>query len=188
MALLHLLGGSKRTQLSTDRENYATGDRITVFARLYSETNLEPLTDSTVHGTYNSLAGGGTPRDLTLRALPDQPGMYRGEFNAPEKPAPYKLYVDLDKSTLIDLPVSEPKMEPGENALNAELLESLAKTTGGRFVREEDLYTLPDQIKAEAPRVVTNLEVELWTSPLYYLLMLAVVSAEWIMRKLVQLK
>jgi hypothetical protein len=79
-------------------------------------------------------------------------------------------------------------MEPGENALNAELLETLAKTTGGRFVREEDLYTLPDQIKAEAPVVKTNLEVEFWTSPLYYLLMLAVVSAEWIMRKMVQLK
>jgi hypothetical protein len=127
-------------------------------------------------------------REVILRPLPDQPGMYRGEFNAPEKPAPYKLYVELDKGTLIDLPVSEPKMEPGENALNAELLESLAKTTGGRFVREEDLYTLPDQIKAEAPVVKTNLEVEFWTSPLYYLLMLAVVSAEWVMRKMVQLK
>ena len=79
-------------------------------------------------------------------------------------------------------------MEPGENALNAELLETLAKTTGGKFLREEDLYSLPDQIKAETPKVVTNLEVEFWTSPLYYALMLVVLSAEWIMRKMVQLK
>jgi hypothetical protein len=125
---------------------------------------------------------------VILRPLPDQPGMYRGEFNAPEKAAGYKLYVDLDKSTLVDLPVSDPKMEPGENALNAELLESLAKTTGGKFVREEDLYGLPDQIKAETPKVVTSLEVEFWTSPLYYGLMLLVVTAEWVMRKMVQLK
>jgi hypothetical protein len=79
-------------------------------------------------------------------------------------------------------------MEPGENALNKEMLESLAKSTGGKFVREEDLYSLPDQIKAETPKVKTNLEVEFWTSPLYYGLMVLVVAAEWIMRKMVQLK
>jgi len=98
--------------------------------------------------------------------------MYRGEFNAPEKAAVYKVFADVDKSVQYDLPVTEPKIEPGENALNQELLESLAKSTGGKFVREEALYTLPDQIKAEAPKVITNLEVEFWTSPLYYALML----------------
>jgi hypothetical protein len=79
-------------------------------------------------------------------------------------------------------------MEPGENALNRDMLESLAKSTGGKFVREEDLYSLPDQIKAEMPQVRTNLEVEFWTSPLYFVLLLVVVTAEWVIRKLVQLK
>ena len=38
------------------------------------------------------------------------------------------------------------------------------------------------------PQVRTNLEVEFWTSPLYYVLLLAVVTAEWVIRKMVQLK
>ena len=100
----------------------------------------------------------------------------------------WKVYVDLDKATLLDLPVNEPKLEPGENALNRELLESMAKATGGRLFREEDLYSVPDQIKAEAPKVITKLEVEFWTSPLYYTLLLLVVTSEWVIRKLVQLK
>jgi hypothetical protein len=127
-------------------------------------------------------------REIVLRALPDQPGMYRGEFNAPERAGAWKLYVEHDKAKLFDFAVNEPKLEPGENALNKEMLESLAKSTGGKFVREEDLYSLPEQIKAETPKVISNLEVEFWTSPIYYMLMLLVVTAEWVMRKMVQLK
>ncbi|HEY7116478.1 MAG TPA: VWA domain-containing protein [Tepidisphaeraceae bacterium] len=188
LALPHLLGASKRTQLTFDKKEYVTNEKVNLYARLYTES-YSPITQDKVKA-YITDAGPDDPRarEVILRPLPDQPGMYRGEFNAPEKAAPYKLYVELDKGTLVDLPVSEPKMEPGENALNAELLEAMAKSTGGKFVREEDLYTLPDQIRAEAPKIITNLEVEFWTSPLYYALMLLVVSAEWIMRKMVQLK
>lgn len=188
LALPHLLGASKRTQLTFDKKEYVTNEKVNLYARLYTEA-YSPITQDKVKA-YVTDTGPDDPRarEIILRPLPDQPGMYRGEFNAPEKAAGYKLYVDLDKSTLVDLPVSEPRMEPGENALNAELLESLARTTGGKFVREEDLYTLPDQIKAETPKVITNLEVEFWTSPLYYGLMLLVLAAEWIMRKMVQLK
>jgi hypothetical protein len=188
LALPHLLGASKRTQLTLDKKEYVTNEKVNLYARLYTEA-YAPITQDKVKA-FLTETGPDDPRarEVTLRPLPDQPGMYRAEFNAPEKAAPYKLYVALDKTTLIDLPVSEPKMEPGDNALNKDLLESLAKSTGGKFVREEDLYTLPDQIKAETPKVITNLEVEFWTSPLYYGMMLLVITAEWIMRKMVQLK
>jgi len=36
--------------------------------------------------------------------------------------------------------------------------------------------------------VRSALEVELWSSPLYFLLMLGVVTAEWVLRKLSHLK
>jgi len=188
LALPHLLGASKRTQLTLDKKEYVTNEKVNLYARLYTEA-YTPISQDKVKA-YVTETGPDDPRarEVTLRPLPDQPGMYRAEFNAPEKAAGYKLFVELDKTTLIDLPVSEPKMEPGENALNKELLEALAKGTGGKFLREEDLYALPDQIKAEAPKVITNLEVEFWTSPLYYMLMLLVVTAEWVIRKLVQLK
>jgi hypothetical protein len=188
LALPHLLGASKRTQLTLDKKEYVTNEKVNLYARLYTES-YTPITQDKVKA-YITENGPDDPRarEVVLRPLPDQPGMCRAEFNAPEKAAPYKLFVELDKSTLIDLPVSQPKIEPGENALNKELLESLASSTGGKFLREEDLYKLPDQIKAETPKVQTRLEVEFWTSPLYYALMLLFVTAEWVMRKMVQLK
>jgi hypothetical protein len=188
LALPHLLGASKRTQLTLDKKEYVTNEKVQLYARLYTDA-YAPITQDRVKA-FVSETGPDDPRarEVILRPLPDQPGMYRGEFIAPDKAAQYKLFVELDKQTQIDVPVSEPKMEPGENALNVELLEAMAKTTGGRFVREEDLYSLPDHIKAEAPVIRSNVEVEFWTSPLYYGLMLVVVAAEWVMRKMVQLK
>lgn len=188
LALPHLLGASKRTQLTLDKKEYVTNEKVNLYARLYTEA-YTPITQEKVKG-YITETGPDDPRakEIILRPLPDQPGMYRAEFNAPEKAAPYKLFVELDHGTLIDLPVSQPKMEPGENALNKELLENLAKATGGKFVREESLATLPDQIKAEEPKVRANLEVEFWTSPIYYAILLLVVASEWVLRKMVQLK
>jgi hypothetical protein len=50
------------------------------------------------------------------------------------------------------------------------------------------LLKLPDTISAKTERVQSPLEVELWASPLYFLLMLLVVTAEWVLRKVSNLK
>ena len=67
-------------------------------------------------------------------------------------------------------------------------LKELAATTGGHYFREEDLHKLPELISAKTERVRSPMEVEMWASPLYFLLMLGVVSAEWVLRKLSHLK
>lgn len=84
--------------------------------------------------------------------------------------------------------MTEPKFELGETAMNETMLKEIAATTGGAFFREEDLFTLPEKISQRAERVKSPLEVELWSSPLYFLLLLGVVSAEWILRKMSHLK
>jgi hypothetical protein len=193
MAMPHMLGAAKRTQLSTDREKYATGDRVTVYARLYRERDLEPMTEPLVRAYYSqsrsATTGATGPGDteVALRALPDQPGMYRAEFSAPA-PGVYSLRVGGDVSSQVDFNVTEPKLEMGETALNLPLMKEMAEQSGGAVLREEDLYRLPDLIKSTSQPVLSQVEVELWCSPLYYLLLLSVVTAEWIVRKLSYLK
>src|SRR4029079_16680922 len=79
LALQHLLGGSKRTQLSADKERYIAGERVTVFARLY-DANFAPLHEPSVRGSYASTSNAAMKGDVLLRAVPDQLGMYRGDF------------------------------------------------------------------------------------------------------------
>jgi hypothetical protein len=64
----------------------------------------------------------------------------------------------------------------------------MASASGGAFFREEDLHNLPAMVRQKTERVRLPLEVEVWSSPFYFLLMLGVVSAEWVLRKLSQLK
>ncbi len=185
MAMLHVLGGSKRTRLSTDKKSYVTGERVLIFGRLTGETH-EPLTEPAVKGAF-ALRNGGKQTEVSLRAAPDHPGLYRGEFVAPV-PGQYQFFVEQDANNTLDFTVTEPKFEFGETAMNEPLLRDIAATTGGAFFREEDLFKLPDTIAARTERVKSPLEVELWSSPLYFMLMLLVLSGEWILRKMSQLK
>jgi len=187
VSLQHLLGISKRTQLTTDRQNYVTGDRVTIYARLYQEGSYDPVQDSSVKGIYGLKNGHGPRSELNLRALPEQPGLFRGEFVAPG-PGAYSFFVEQDLNSPLDINVTEPKFELGETAMNEPLLRELATTTAGAFFREEDLYKLPDTINLKTEHVRSPLEVELWASPLYFLIMLLVVATEWVLRKMSYLK
>lgn len=187
VSIQRLLGVSRRTQLSADRQNYMAGDRVTVFARLYTGAGYEPLEEPAVRGSFGRKDGQGPRTDLTLRPVPEQPGMYRGEFIATGVGA-FGFSVENDPQTVLDFNVAEPRFEFGETAMNESLLKELATTTGGQFFREENLYQLPDAIRAKSERVQSPMEIELWASPLYFLLLLGVVTAEWVLRKMSHLK
>lgn len=186
LALPHLLGEAKFTQLSSDKKKYATGDRVSIYARLYKAPTYDPVTDETVTGSYES-KDGRTRASLTLRRLPEQPGLYRGEFTAPEAGV-FTFSVDRDTKEKLEINVEQPKLELGETALNELQLKSLAETTGGGYFREEDLHKLPDSMRLKTEMVQSKLEVDIWSSPAYFLLLLLIVTVEWVGRKIVQLR
>lgn len=186
VSLQRFLGGSKRTQLTSDRQNYMTGERISIFARLYN-IGFDPMLDPTIKAFYGLKNGLGPRPEVSLRAIPEQPGLYRAEFVAPG-PGVYQFWVEHDINHFLDFTVTPPTFELGETAMNEPLLKEIAATTGGAFFREENLQHLPDTISAKTERVRSPLEVELWSSPLYFLLMLGVAASEWVLRKMANLK
>jgi hypothetical protein len=187
VSIQRLLGVSRRIQLSSDRQNYFTGDRVSIYARLYTGAGFDPVQDPVVKGSFGLKTDGGSRSEVILRPVPEQPAMYRGEFIAPAAGA-YTFFIESDPATLLDFSVTEPMFEFGETAMNELLLKDMAAATGGQFFREEDLIKLPEAISAKTERVRSPLEVELWASPLYFLLMLLVVTMEWVLRKWSHLK
>ena len=129
----------------------------------------------------------GDKQDVPLRAVPGQPGMFRGDFVA-IAPGTYRFSVAGDPQTAIEFGASEPRFELGETAMNEPLLREMATASGGAFFREEDLTKLPETVNRAAERVRSKRDVEIWTSPFYFLLMLGVVTSEWILRKRWHLK
>lgn len=185
MALTHLLGGSKRTQLTVDKQNYTTGEHVNIYARLYSET-FEPVKEATVDGSY-TIKGGSEKQDLQLRAVPGQPGMYHGDFVA-ITPGLYQFSVNRDPKTVVEFFLTEPRFELGETAMNEAQLKQMAATSDGAFFREENLSKLAEAINQKAEHVRSTVDAELWSSPFYFLLILAVATAEWLLRKRNELK
>jgi hypothetical protein len=186
LSLPHLLGESKRTQLTLDKKSFATGDRVTVYARLYSE-GYEPVIEPSVIGHYEMAGGSGASQAVTLRPLPEQPGMYRGEFTAPLA-GNYQFAVERDEKTQLPFSVTEPKMELGETAMNEAGLREMAKASGGAFFHEEDLIKLPDSVSKKAEKVQSTVDVDLWSSPMVFITLISLLAAEWVLRKLSHLK
>ena len=174
LGLAHLLGGSKRTQFSTDKQSYAVGERVAIYARLYT-ADFNPLKDASIEGSYVVKAADGTvPPDatrqgVTLRAVPDQPGMYRGDFTV-LTPGVHQFSVKSDPATIFEFSATEARFEFGETAMNEALLKQMAELSGGEFYREENLYQLPDALRAKSELVASVVDAELWSSPLYFLL------------------
>jgi hypothetical protein len=192
LGLAHLLGGSKRTQISADKQSYFVGERATIYARLYT-ADFKPLTDAAVEGSYIVKTEGGpvapnaAPESVTLHAVPEQPGMYRGDFTV-LAPGLHQFSVKTDPATVFEFSAAEAKFEVGETAMNETLLKQMAEISGGGFYREETLHELPDALRAKSERVTSVVDAELWASPLYFLLLLVVATVEWALRKRVQLK
>ncbi len=185
MGLQHILGGSKRTQLTVDKQSYTTGERVSVYARLY-HPDYSPVHDPQVTAS-DVIKGSSTPQEVILRAVPEQPGMYRGDF-AVLAPGLHQFSIKSDPQTVIEFGVTEPQFEIGETAMNEALLRQMAETSGGAFYREENLYQMPDALRGKMEKIQSTVDAELWSSPSYFILILIVSSAEWLLRKRAQLK
>jgi hypothetical protein len=189
MGMTHLLGG-KRTQLSSSAPEINTGERITLYARAYDEA-YQPLTRSELSGNYfvQEKPDGpwSEPVPLTFRASPDQPGMFRADLVATQA-GQYKFSVETDDTITAEFLVKAPKFESGATEMNEKLLVEMAQASGGGFFREENLQDLPKVVQSKQEAVRTLTEADLWSSPIFLLLIVAVASAEWIARKRSQLK
>lgn len=183
LALQHLLGGGRRQQVTLDRAEAAPGEAVAVTARLFDEA-FEPLTDEVAAVTLEPRGGPDAVRPLTvpLRAVPGQPGVFQGEFPAPA-PGPWRVAASEGGEGGADLEVAEATFEAGATGLDEALLRELAAATGGAYLREDEVARLPDLARARAPRVRSTLDVDLWASPLWFLLIVLVAGIEWALRR-----
>jgi hypothetical protein len=181
MALVHLLGGAKHTQLSTDRQSYCTGDRVIVLARLYA-ADFEPISEPLVRGSFSPHGN-----DVQLRPEPGQRGLYRGEFIAPA-PGKYEFHLDRDPDTHVNFDVLAPVHELGDTALNESMLREMAALTGGAYFNTDNLSKLPATVDHRVEHIRSQQEIPLWSSPLMFLVAVLIVTVEWVLRKRSHLK
>ncbi|PTX92026.1 hypothetical protein DB346_24035 [Verrucomicrobia bacterium LW23] len=210
LSLQRLQGASSRTQLKVDRQRYFVGDKVVISGKVYND-RYEPLTNSSLQGNVKiatrapdgkvsetqqrldimasgdgaSPAGGasGTP----VSASATTAGEYRGELTV-KVPGEYSFSTLQDPGAVLKFEVVEPKLEQMETAMDERLMKSTAAAGRGRFLREEDLYTLPGMITDQSATVATFRKVNLFYSLWWLVAIVFIASLEWLMRRLLALK
>ena len=184
-----MAAGTLFARLGTDRPRYAIDTPVNVRARLMS-ADFAPIRQAPVAVTVWS-----GDRKVLRRVLPYQPdsagiyaaslgtfpeGRYRLELDTHEVPG----LPDADAPRVTEFAVT-PDIVAERVELTADrgLLTRVAGLTGGRVVEPSDLERA---VAALGPAVVTQRErrqIELWDSWVFFLLLVAVVTTEWILRK-----
>ena len=73
-------------------------------------------------------------------------------------------------------------------AINEKNLKELSNITNGYYFREENLFELPEIASIEPSKIKLRREADLWSSPLYLIVLLIPITLEWFMRKFAELK
>ena len=194
--------GQRRLRVETDKVIYRPGEAIQITATAYDETIKE--TDG-----YRLLARIRAPSEpesrpfaATAQSLTPQPSdlSYRGKLTPPQ-PAEilenagstlHKFLLDVAafdgerivarSSTplqTIDDPAEFRDPRPDHAAL-----QSVAKASGGRTIMSaNDLVTLLEQHPEASVRLVVT-RWPLWDNPLLWLVLLGILAAEWILRRM----
>ncbi len=189
MGLPSLLGtSSSRVQMALDRSEAILERPGAIFARLLDK-NFEPLRDKQVEATIEFLdakPGQEKSRKIQLQLMPGRDGEYQS-FLTHEKPGRYEVKINHPEpatfSFRVDLP---PRHELEESGMAERDLRDLAEGSGGKFYREEDLHSLPTQVKPQLTAFTRRQEVLLW-NPMMFLVFLGLITIEWVGRKLASL-
>ena len=128
----------------------------------------------------------------TIDLVPEEnrPLLYEGRAIA--LPAgSYRVKLEADGVALGDVPIEAPLyvQEPATPELsdlsaNEELLKQLAETTGGRLLRPDEVGSIPELIKPTEQTTSHREELLLWNHGFMLLIFFALLTAEWVTRKL----
>ena len=120
-------------------------------------------------------------------------GNYRGEF-VPEAAGSYRIVVDarvdgqLLSSEELAVEVGRPNLEFEELDLDDELLGRIASDSGGRYVHITTADHLTDHFDRALRTRRQYHQRRLYWPPLFWVLFVGVLSAEWILRRRFQLR
>ena len=151
------------------------------------DASFAAVPDALVDATWTP--PGGAPQPLKLRRAdatsgrftaavrPTQPGLYQVHAEARRGSTPLGT---ADRSMF----VGGAEREFTDPRLNEGWLRRAARDSGGRYVRAGDASKIPGWLSAAAPRNAAPERRDLWHEPWAFAAIIALLSSEWILRRL----
>jgi uncharacterized membrane protein len=157
--------------------------QMTVVAR---DKEFTPAADA--HVSAHVMGPGGMSAMVDLTPVPNTPGTFAMDWTA-ATPGSYLAEVTADRGTtelgkdVIAFRREDGVAENFHTEQNRELLEKLSDETGGRYWGQNELGRLPKEISYSEAGISVRDTKELWDMPAVFLLLLGLISADWLLRR-----
>jgi uncharacterized membrane protein len=148
------------------------------------DRSFAPVADAVVEGTLTSLGAAAIP--LQLRTAGN------GRFTTtvvPERAGLYRVHAEARRgSTVLGsvdgwVNVGGSDREFADPRLNEAVLRRLARESGGRYVRAAEAGTLVSNVEKAVPQQAETERRDLWHEPWAFAIVVALLSAEWVLRR-----
>lgn len=184
LAMSRLLGMNKRVSLQTERSRYNSGEAVRIYANVLME-DYQPMVKENHTVVIERKGIKDSAKDIILVADPTTPGVYFGSLPAGSE-GNYVLRGQTNDAEItgsVEFTVATDPLEDRDTGAKPEIATSIAKAAGTKVVAPAELASLVDNISAPEMSRVISQELELWDTPILYLLLLIFVGLEWTLRR-----
>lgn len=182
-----VVGARQRLSAETDADVYPRGKPVMIRATAL-EKDLQPVSDATVIATVTDPVGNTeqVPMDWVL----SEDGVFQCRY-LPAEVGNYSVSVKVQgwdvPAAEAGFEVSEPFAEFSNAGLKEEMLQRMARMTGGRYYNAAQAAGLPADVSPEirqaAEAGVRPVDREVWDMPWILVLLITVLAAEWFIRR-----
>lgn len=186
-----VVGVKEQLTLDTDAEIYARRDPVTVHAMVLDK-DMSPLNDAKVVLTVTDPLG--NTQELPMDWILSEEGVYQARY-VPEQEGAYKIAVRAEgwesKPVEKGFMVNPPVLEFADAGLKKDLLTQMAGTTHGQYFDFGDTQRVIDAVRQHVRTAsiesATPQDHALWDMPALFLLIIALMGGEWLIRRRVGL-
>ncbi|MGH9716445.1 MAG: glutamine amidotransferase [Candidatus Acidiferrales bacterium] len=161
-------------------------DGHTKFTAQVRDIDYLPAPDASVQAHIMGPDGLAATVDMT--PVPDSPGTFQADWNA-EKPGSYLAEIDAQRGgqnigrDVVTFERMDGVAENFHTQQNRPLLEQLASETGGSYWSPHNLSKLASEIPYSKAGITVRDTKPLWNLPAVFLVILALLFSEWLLRR-----
>jgi uncharacterized membrane protein len=150
------------------------------------DKEFTPAADARV--SVHVIGPDGASEVVDMAPVPNTPGAYALDWTA-EKPGSYVAEVTANSGKgelgkeVVDFRREDGVAENFHTEQNRELLEKLSQETGGRYWEQSEVERLPKEISYSEAGISVRDTKELWDMPVVFLVLLGLMSADWLLRR-----
>ena len=195
-----LRSGNMYVRLGTDQLRYGAGEPVKALVRFLDEKHngIDGLDPRILVRVPNS---GARVSVFNAKKRPDSNGLYEVEIHGCTTPGLYEVRLDCPKAqemlgrrypaeklkTSFVVVTAKQPAEKVDTTSTRNHVERVASATGGKVLTPSEYIALDSDFGGGSKRISDRVEFHLWCLPPLFLIIIGLLTAEWILRKRVSL-